>query len=413
MSESIEVSFRLAKNTVVEERSETIPFILTVRGIKSKAPSACFMFIIDTSYSMDGEKIFRAKLAAIKSVELLRETDYVGVYSFADDFKKVLEPVKLTDRDKVVKAIVSLKLGSGTNFYNMFRQIYNEIRFVRENLGVHLIRLILVTDGQPTTGVKKIDKIMELVDKIADLRVSALIIGVGYDYNEKMLMGIANKLTGIFEHIDNADKLERVIQEYTLVAREVSARDVTVRFRFKHPFRVTIYNRAFKTTDSGVEIHVGDVNFREEVNVIGDIEVPPLTTGVISPGNIQVTYINPSTNETEIITMPEFRIESIPITQLNNLKIDQEALQKIELIRTATEIEKALEESDSRRIVEKLTDLADITLRVGSEELSTRTLNIKEKIEKSGLSPEFSKELAALISRIVSGRVRIEEGVKK
>lgn len=413
MSEPVTISFNLAKKTVVEERSETIPFVISVKGVKSYGPPACFMLIIDTSLSMDGEKIFRAKLSSLKILDLLREKDYVAVYSFANDFVKNLEPSSLSKKHSIEQAIVSLKLGSGTNFYDMFKNIINEVKTVQEELGVYVIRLILITDGQPTTGVKRIDKILELVDKLAELRVSALVIGVGTDYNEKLLLSIANKLNGVFEHVDNAKKLEEIMHRYTMVAKDVSARNVAVTLRLKPHFKALVYNKAYRVTENGVEINVGDVSYGEEVLVVGDISVPPLTRGFAEIGDIQVTYVNPIKNEIEIFTKPSVAIESLPITSLSGVSVDKDVVYKVDLIRSAGELERSIEKKDVESIMEKLSNIAELTLKIGSEELTSRTLSLKEKIEKTGLSPEFSKDLASLISRIVSGKLKTTERVEE
>ncbi len=415
MSEFIKVSFRLAKEMVLEERSETIPFVITVKGVHSVSPPTVFLLVIDTSYSMDGEKIFRAKQAALKILDLLREKDLVGVYGFAGKFHKILEPTSLSYRDKVEKAIVSLKLGSGTNIYEAFKKISEEVDNVLKNTSVPVIRLIFLTDGQPTTGPKKPEKILEMVAKLAEKKVSALVIGVGSDYNEKLLLRIANVLNGVFEHVDKPKRLEKIMYEYTMVAKEVSARNVNIVLRVKPEFRVIIYNKQYVNVPGGVEIRLGDISYREVIDIVGDLETPPLTRGKIHVGEVQVSYTNPETNDLEFTTPIPIELASSSIEELKGIKLSEEVLAKAQAVKTASRIEDLLEKGKGKDIIRELNELVEMTMRVGSEELTSRTINIRERIEKEGLTPDLSKEIASIVSRIVSGKLgeKKKEGVEE
>jgi len=408
LTEFISVSFSLAKNTVVEERGETIPFILSIKGLHSASPPIAFLLVIDTSYSMDGEKIFRAKQAALKILDILRDKDYVGVYSFSGRFNKVLEPTPLSDRGRIEQAIVSLTLGSGTNIYDVLKKLDEEVETLVKAKNIP-VRIILLTDGQPTTGVKDPEKIVSMASKLSEKKVSSLIIGVGSDYNEKLLMRMASVLNGYFEHVDKPGGLEKVIYEYTATSKDISARDVTIAFRLKPSFRVIVYNRSYVNTPSGVVVRVGDISYREKIDIVGDIESPPLTRGLITIGDIQVSYTNPLTGASEFITPIPIEIESKPLSELTSARVSEEVIAKAKMVKTAAKIEELMEKGRGRDVVRELSELAEITLRVGSEELASKTINIKERVEREGLTPDLSKEIASIVSRIVSGKSREEK----
>ncbi len=116
------MNFYPARKLVLSSTEDTIPFVTTVRGISTIAPTALFL-LIDTSLSMDGEKIFYAKQAATNILELLRSKDYTAIYSFTNKLKEIQPPITLDDnRENIEKSIVSLKLGSGTNISTQFKK---------------------------------------------------------------------------------------------------------------------------------------------------------------------------------------------------------------------------------------------------------------------------------------------------
>jgi len=405
LTEYITVNFKLAKDIVLEERSETIPFIITICGVYSASPPMVYLLVIDTSLSMDGEKIFRAKQAALKILDLLRDKDYVGVYGFDGKFHKVLEPTPLTNKKEIEDAIVSLKLGSGTNLYETLKRINEEIESIYKNMGSPVVNLVLLTDGQPTVGPKKPEKILKMASKLSKKEISPLIIGVGSDYNEKLLLKIASTLNGLFEHVAKPGALEKIMYEYTVTAREVSARNVVVSIRLRPEFRAIVYNKRFVNVPGGIEVNVGDIHYRESIDLVGDLEVPAMTKGSIDVGEVQVSYVNPETSAVEFTTPIPIRLEVKPLTAVEKVSLSEEVLAKAQVIKTASRIEELLERGRGREVLSELNELVEMTMRVGSRELTSKTMSIKERVEKEGLTPDLSKELASIISRIISGKI--------
>ncbi len=409
LTECVSLDFSLAKNSVLENRRETLPFILSIKGECSSSPPITVLFVIDTSYSMDGEKIFRAKQSALKILTLLRDIDYVGVYGFHDNFYKVLEPTKVVNRRVVEKAIVDLKLGSGTNIYDVFDKLVDEVSFINNNLKTP-IRLIFLTDGQPTTGPKKIDKIMNAVSRLVDKNISSLIIGVGEDYNENLLLKIAKTLNGVFEHIDKPESLEKIMYDYIAFTREISARNTKLIIRLNPGFNLVVYNRKYDLKQDGIVVDIGEVNYGELINIVGDIETPPLTIGLAKVGDIQLSYVNPANGRIEVSSPISIEIRVSSREELSAASVSESVLMKSRLIKIASQIEKDIEKGVSKDLIRELENIAEITMKIGDEELASKTISIREKIIESGLTPSLSKEIASIVSRILSGKTRIKRG---
>ncbi len=414
MAEFVSYEFRPARDVLIAERPENLPFVISVKGTYSASPPVAFLVIIDTSYSMDGEKIFRAKQAALEILDLLREKDLVGVYGFDGRFHRILEPTPLTEKGKIGKAIVSMKLGSGTNIYEVFKRLVDEVKGLVSRGAVAGVRLIFLTDGQPTKGPKKIEKIMEPVFKLKDMGVSALVIGVGKEYNEKLLVRIAGALNGVFEHVSDPEKLRKAMKEYTMVAKEISAKNVTVVIKTPTGFTATIYNREYYTIPGGVEVELGDINYGETVDVIGEITTPPLPPGSREIAEIQVSYINPVTGDREFTPPTKYSARILAPGEAREMGIREEVLAEVQLVKTAKRLSRKLEKGAKREELEReLEEMINATMRLGSEGLAATTMSIRERIEEEGVSSDVSKEMASVISKILSGKLKeIKEGEK-
>ncbi len=415
MSEFVVYDFKPARDVLIAERQETLPFVISITGTYSAAPPVAFLIVVDTSYSMDGEKIFRAKQAALEIIDLLRDKDLIGVYSFDGKFHKILEPIPVVERNRIEKAIVSMKLGSGTNIYEVFKKLVDEVKALFSRGVVAGVRLIFLTDGEPTKGPKKIDKILEPVLKLRDMGVSALVIGVGREYNEKLLSRIATALNGVFEHVAEPEKLRKAMKEYTMIAKEISAKNVTVVIKTPPGLSVTIYNREYYNIPNGVEVELGDISYRETVDVIGEINTPPLPPGEREIAEIQVSYINPVTGDREFTPSTKYKVRVLSPGEAREMGIREEVIAEVQLVKTAKRLSRKLEKGLKKEELEKeLEEMINATMRLGSEGLAATTMSIREKVEEEGVSSDVTKEMASVISKIISGKLKeIKEEEKK
>ncbi len=409
---NIDLSLRLGKEAVIVGREDIVPFIASIRGVKSSSPPLAFFIVIDTSYSMDGEKIFRAKEAALKVLDLLKEDDHVFVYGFDGRVKRVVVDARASERDKLENAIVGLTLGSGTNIYAVLDQMAKDARKVMELADVAGVKVIFITDGEPTVGPKKPKKILEAARRLREAGASALVIGVGLDYNEKLLLDIADTLNGLFVHVNKPRRLHEMLVSYTRAAKEVCGRNVTLTIRASPGVRVIVYGRNPKVTPEGMEIPIGDVHYRETIDIVGDFIVPPSNAGELSLGEVLVKYINPDTREQDYISPVTVKAKAVPEHMAPTIKVSEKIYAEARVVKAAEKLRESLGKRKAEEISRELEEIIEATMKLGSESLYSRTLNIKDRIEKEGVTPEATKELASLISRLISGRVK-EEGEKE
>ncbi len=407
---NIDLSLRLGKNAVVEGREDIVPFVISVKGVKSTSPPVAFIIAIDSSLSMDGEKIFRAKQAAIKTINLLRENDLVTIYGFHRKVLKVVDKAPGSEKEKLEEAIASLKLGYGTNIYAVLEEMVREAREYSSRKDIASVRAIFITDGEPTVGPKKPEKIVGVAKKLRETGVSGLIIGVGTEYNERMLLDIADALDGVFEHVSKSGKLMELLSQYTLTAKEVSAKDIVVQVKTAPNYRVFIYGREASVSSGGVDIKIGDIHYREIVDVIGDLIVPSSEQGVLDIGVVTAKYVDPETNNTEYVPPKPVRLKVLPPHLAPTIAVSEEVYAEVRAIRAAQHLRERLGKERVEEVYRELEEIAEATMRLGSQTLYSRTLSIKHRIEREGLTSDVSKELASIISKLISGKIEKEGG---
>lgn len=124
-----------------------LPVYMDLKG-KRQIPSLGLILVIDKSGSMSDGKIELAKEAAMRTVELMRDQDTVGVLAFDSTPWWVVEPTKLDDRDAVIAGIQGIQADGGTEIYSSLDSAYQALHGIQAERK----HIILLTDGQSATN---------------------------------------------------------------------------------------------------------------------------------------------------------------------------------------------------------------------------------------------------------------------
>jgi len=406
----IHVEPRLAKLFVVEGKEDVVPFVVRIRGAGSAKSRSIYLVAIDSSWSMDGEKIFFAKDAVLNMVRRLDPDDYVSLYSFCGKVHRVLDFTRIRDTDRVVKAVAGIRLGGGTNTYGVLERIYTDIssildRVRQEEPGkIPSARMIMVTDGNPTVGVRDESKIIDLAEKLGKHLSVSLVIGVGDDYNERLLAQIALKTNGFFEHLNNPAKITRILKNMASRYRVVSAKGVELHIKPSPGVGVHIYNKPYYTYGGGVRVEIGDVHEGEVIDVVGEFIISQQKRGLTHLAAVSATYMDEDGAAKEV-EPKNIVIPCVSKVSPEDMEVDENVFKEINLVRLATVLAKDMYGGLSANHLSKIVEeLVNSTIAVEDRELYMRTIDLRAQLEREGLSPDTVKKLVALITRILSGR---------
>ena len=165
---------------------------------------------IDCSGSMQGDKIDFAKKSLLTLVDHMTEQDCLGIIGFSDNVFDVFGPKKMTAKAKDVarSEIKKLRSMSATNLSGATLKSYDVVKDALEGMGRlngQVLRALLFTDGQPTTGVCDPPSLVKMAGQKPEY-ASLSTFGYGVDHDPKLLADMAKAGAGNFYFVQTPDK---------------------------------------------------------------------------------------------------------------------------------------------------------------------------------------------------------------
>uniref|UniRef100_A0A8C2KDV6 Zgc:112265 n=1 Tax=Cyprinus carpio TaxID=7962 RepID=A0A8C2KDV6_CYPCA len=234
------------------------------------------VFIIDQSGSMHGRKIDQTRLALLRILSDLDEDDHFGLITFDSEvnfWKREL--LKATEENlENAKSFVKEIRDRGTTDINAAALAGVDIIKQHPREGTASI-LILLTDGDPTTGETNKEKIMANVKEAIGTKFPLYCLGFGYDVNFDFLTKMSLENSGVARRIYEDSDADLQLQGFY----EEVAVPLLTDIQLKYPGGTNLTKTSFSLYFNGSEIVVS--------GQITDNSVESFTTEVIavSKGN--------------------------------------------------------------------------------------------------------------------------------
>ena len=205
--------------------------VLTVRADKpreEKRVPVSLALVIDRSGSMQGQKLTDAKRAARLLVQRLGAEDRLALVHYGSDVR-VFPSQQVTDevRQQMLDFVDTIEDSGATNISGGLQAAAQQLSPYVESFRVS--RILLLSDGQPTEGLVEDAELLKLADTYQRQGMTVSGLGVGDDFNERLMRGMAEQGGGFYGYIQDSEKLAEILRRELEQAAGTLARGVELR----------------------------------------------------------------------------------------------------------------------------------------------------------------------------------------
>lgn len=229
--------------------------------------------VIDRSTSMSGDKIQKAREAAILAVNMLEATDTVSIIGYDSSAQVILPSTKVDDKKMIAELIKEniRPMGNTALFEGVSKGLKEVKKYLDKN---HVNRVILLSDGQANVGPSSTSELAELGRMAGGDGISVTTIGLGAGYNEDLMAALAGYSDGNHVFVENSAQLEKAFSHEFSDVMSVVAQDVDVEIIIKGKVRpVRLLGREGEINGQTVRVRMNQLYSNQEKYVL--LEVIP------------------------------------------------------------------------------------------------------------------------------------------
>ena len=350
MSQQVpKVEFLTERAKLKAGREQTIDVVVRVTPPEvdtgaSKRPRLNLSLVLDRSGSMGGEKMLRAREATAYCIDQLLPSDRLSVVIF-DNTIEVLIPSQLAENKAQLKSLLQ-------EVYARNSTALHEA-WVRGGMQVseHLTdgavnRVVLITDGLANEGLTNVDQIVSQVRGLSDRGVSTSSIGIGDDFNEDLLISMANAGGGNSWHVKTADDMQRIfaVELEGLIAQ--IAHTVTLGLVPADGVRLADVLNDFEMGETG-RYRLPNLQAGSPVDVVVQLRIPAQAEGTkMRLLDLRLGYTPQEMKAAEVVKQV-FEIEFASEQAVEGLPVNHEVAKAVQMLMNARARAEAVRRMDA------------------------------------------------------------------
>jgi Ca-activated chloride channel family protein len=355
-------------------------------------------FVIDRSGSMKGQKIERVRQATSMAIDMLDTQDIAAVVIFDHRTEVLIPAAPVRNRSDLQQRIRRIRDAGGTKIAPAVDKGLQEIN---KDRGGAIRRLVLLTDGQTENE----DECLRRADDAGRMGVPITALGVGKDWNEDLLIDMANRSGGTADYIARPDEITAYFQNTVQRAQNTAVQNATLNLRLVQgitPRAVwqvipLINNLGYRPiSDRDVSVPLGELETGQGRTLLVEFLVDPRPLGTYRVGQAELSYDVPALNivgaKERIDVMLTFTADPAQVSQVNPSVMN--IVEKVSAFKLQTRALQDIQSGDVTGATQKLKSAVTRLLNQGEVELAQTMQQEISNLEQGGqLSSEGQKTI--------------------
>ena len=365
--------------------------------------------VLDRSGSMHGSKIENLRDATMLVIDMLQPQDYISVIFFNSRTEVAFASQRITDeaRRAELKAKVShLRADGGTNMAPAMEAGLIELRKQMSIAGgpgggAQVNRLVLLTDGI----TEKEKRCLEQAENAARIGVPITALGIGKDWNDKLMQDIGMRSGGDADYIATPERIRTHFAQTVQQMQAVALQRVTMNVRPSLGIDVRNIFRVFPlisrlepslSADRAQNVYLGELERGTGQNLLVEFVVPARPEGSYRIAQVDVEYDVPQSGlvqqrvALDILLSYSHNPARIPPPDPNIMNL----VEKVSAFKLQTRALEDLEKGNVQSATQKLRGALTHLLNQGDTELAATVETELNNLEKGRMmSPEGRKTI--------------------
>ncbi|MCR9161205.1 MAG: vWA domain-containing protein [Nannocystaceae bacterium] len=290
---TVHVSARLGHGTMAAGRSAKTFVHLDLEAPEdlraAEAASTNLSIVIDRSRSMKGQRMQNALAAARGMIARLSDGDTVSVVVYNTQSTVLVPPTTITAQSRSELGL-QLRTIEARGHTCISCGVEAGLEQLARGQGA-VSRMLLLSDGQANTGVRDVSGFERLAERARQRGVTVSSLGVDVDYDERLLLAVAQASNGRHYFVRDPSGLARVFDEELLSMQRTVAAGVEAVIDLGPGIEVThVFDRAFTRRGRALVVPFGAFAAGDRKSLLFEVQLPRGGSGLRDVADVTLRY---------------------------------------------------------------------------------------------------------------------------
>jgi len=361
-------------------------------------PDLNLSLVLDRSGSMQGEKMVRARDAAMFCVDQMLPTDRLSVVTFDDHIDVLFPSEPVTNKQSMKDLIARVTARGSTALHEAW--VRGGLTVSERMLDQGINRVVLITDGLANVGITNTDEIVTQAMGLYQRGVSTSTIGIGADFNEDLLMPMAQSGGGNAWHVVEPDDMQRIFQVELEGLIAQFAHTVSLSLIPADGVRIVDMLNDFELTETG-RYRLPNLQAGSPLDILVELKVGSEEVGTqMRLLDLRLGFTPQDAKNAEVLKQAH-TVEFATRTEVERSEMNEEVMKTVQFLMNARARNEAMKRLDRG-------DYAGAEVIIGTALSQTQALGASYP-----LAPGMAEEMASLQETATSLKDRLKDKMSR